>query len=70
MLVLLWSDIIHQSYLSERSNHLVYFIDHYENIDEIINHLNIDIFGENITEMPDPEIDVVVKFVDGFNPNN
>jgi hypothetical protein len=63
-------DIILENFLSEKSKHLVYLIDDYENIDEIINQLNLDIFGTNLTDIPDPENDVVVKFVHGFNPKN
>ena len=63
-------DIIPDKYLSTESRHLIYLLDEYSDIEYIVNQLNVSIFGENLTDIPDSEIDVVVKFVDGFNPNN
>ena len=59
-------DIILENFLSEKSKHLVYLIDDYENIEDIILQLNKDIFGQNLIDIPDPEVDVVVKFVYNF----
>ena len=63
-------DIIPERYLSTESKHLIYLLDEYSDIEYIVNQLNVCIFGENLTDIPDSEIDVVVKFVHGFNPNN
>jgi hypothetical protein len=61
-------DIILENFLSEKSKHLVYLIDFYENIDEIINQLNKDILEKDLTGAQD--IDIVVKFVYALNNKN
>jgi hypothetical protein len=63
-------DIIPDKYLSTESNWYIYQIDPYLDVEDIILQLNKDIFGENLIDIPDPEVDVVVKFVHGFNPKN
>ena len=59
-------DIIPERYLSTESKHLIYLLDEYSDIEYIVNQLNVCIFGENLTDIPDSEIDVVVKFVYNF----
>jgi len=59
-------DIIQEKYLSATSRHLIYLLDEHSDIQDIIDQLNEDIFGEHLTEMPDSENDVVVKFVYNF----
>lgn len=59
-------DIIPDKYLSTESRHFVYFLDEYSDVEDIILLLNKDIFGDNLTDIPDSEIDVVVKFVYNF----
>ena len=63
-------DIIPDKYLSDESRHLIYLLQNYSCVEDIILQLNKDIFGEDLIEIPDPENDVVVKFVYGFNPKN
>jgi hypothetical protein len=59
-------DLIPEKYLSAKSRHLIYLLDEHSDVEDITNQLNEDIFGELLTEIPDPEIDVVVKFVYNF----
>lgn len=59
-------DIIPERYLSTESKHLIYLLDEYSDIEYIVNQLNVCIFGGNLTDIPDSEIDVVVKFVYNF----
>ena len=63
-------DIIPERYLSSDSNWYIYKMDQYQDVEDIIQQLNQDLYGTNLIEMPDPEIDVVVKFVHGFNSKN
>ena len=59
-------DIIPDKYLSAESRHFVYLLQDYSDVEDIILQLNKDIFGDNLTDIPDSEIDVVVKFVYNF----
>lgn len=63
-------DIIPERYLSNKSNWFIYQMDHYLNVEDITLQFNKDIFGEDLTGIPDPEIDVVVKFVYKLNNKN
>ena len=60
-------DIIPEKFLSSESRHFVYFLEDYNAVDEIINQLNIDIFGEELADIPDSDIDLVVKIVYNFS---
>jgi hypothetical protein len=60
-------DIIYEKFLSSESRHFVYFLEDYNALDEIINQLNIDIFGEELADIPDSDIDLVVKIVYNFS---
>jgi hypothetical protein len=59
-------DLIPEKYLSKKSNWYIYQIDQNKNVEDIILQVNKDIFGDNLTDIPDSEIDVVVKFVYNF----
>jgi hypothetical protein len=63
-------DIIPDKYISTKSNWYIYQMDQYQDVEDIIQQLNQDLYGTNLIEMSDPEIDVVVKFVHGFNSKN
>ena len=60
-------DIIPEKYLSKKSNWYIYQIDQNKNVEDIILQVNKDIFGEDLIEIPDPENDLVVKFVYNFS---
>lgn len=60
-------DILPEKFLSSESRHFVYFLEDYNAVDEIINQLNIDIFGEELADIPDSDIDLVVKIVYNFS---
>jgi hypothetical protein len=54
-------DIIPEKYLSTKSNWYIYQLDQYQDLEDIIQQLNQDLYGTNLTDIP--EVDVVVKFV-------
>jgi hypothetical protein len=58
-------DIIPTKVLSNKSNHFIYFVFDFENVDQIIQHLNYD-----LSTIKNPEEDVVVKFVCDFQIKN
>ena len=60
-------DIISEKFLSSESRHFVYFLEDYNALDEIINQLNMDIIGEELADIPDSDIDLVVKIVYNFS---
>ncbi len=59
-------DIIPEKYLSTKSNWYIYQLDQYQDLEDIIQQLNQDLYGTNLTDIP--EVDVVVKFVYNFKP--
>ena len=63
-------DIIPAKYLSIKSNWYIYQMDQYQDVEDIIQQLNQDLYVTNLTDIADPEDDVVVNFVHGFNPKN
>jgi hypothetical protein len=67
---LILGDIIPEKYLSDASRHFIYLSQYYSCVEDIIIQLNNDIFGEDLIEIPDPDIDIVVKFVYALNNKN
>ena len=48
-------------------NYLIYNLFDYQNVEDIIRDINIEIYGENLVTIPDPNKSYIIKIVSDFS---
>lgn len=48
-------------------NYLIYNLFDYQNVEDIIRDINIEIYGENLVTIPDPNKSYIIKIVSNFS---